>query len=69
MGHSNSGHRFKSALSQWSGKAKNLGRLTLKQILKPLQLPLTRWALAILFLPHEALLMLGAPERREKGEK
>jgi cyclic beta-1,2-glucan synthetase len=38
----------------------NLGRLTLKQILKPTQLPLTRWALAIIFLPYEALLMLGA---------
>ncbi|NTU55271.1 MAG: hypothetical protein HGA79_03370, partial [Anaerolineales bacterium] len=38
----------------------NHGRLTLKQILKPTQLPLTRWALAILFLPYEALLMLGA---------
>ncbi|MDD2921650.1 MAG: glucoamylase family protein, partial [Anaerolineales bacterium] len=31
-----------------------------KQILKSTQLPLTRWALAILFLPYEALLMLGA---------
>jgi len=38
----------------------NLGRLSLKQILKPAQLPLTRWALAVLFLPYEALLMLGA---------
>jgi cyclic beta-1,2-glucan synthetase len=38
----------------------NLGRLTLKQILKPAQLPLTRWALAVLFLPYEALLMLDA---------
>ncbi|MCJ7433825.1 MAG: hypothetical protein MUO77_10095, partial [Anaerolineales bacterium] len=38
----------------------NIGRLTLKQILKPIQLPLIRWALAILFLPYEALLMLGA---------
>jgi cyclic beta-1,2-glucan synthetase len=38
----------------------NFGRLTFKQILKPIRLPLTRWALAILFLPYEALLMLGA---------
>ncbi|MCG2787498.1 MAG: cellobiose phosphorylase [Anaerolineae bacterium] len=38
----------------------NLGRLTLRQILKPTQLPLTRWALAVLFLSYEALLMLGA---------
>ena len=38
----------------------NHGRLTLKQILEPTGLPLTRWALAILFLPYEALLMLGA---------
>jgi cyclic beta-1,2-glucan synthetase len=38
----------------------NIGRLSLKQILKTSQLPLTRWALAVLFLPYEALLMLGA---------
>ena len=38
----------------------NLGRLTLKQIFEPTRLPLTRWALAILFLPYEALLMLSA---------
>ncbi len=38
----------------------NHGRLTLKQLLKPTRLPLTRWALAIIFLPFEALLMLGA---------
>jgi len=38
----------------------NIGKLTLKQILKTSQLPLTRWALAVLFLPYEALLMLGA---------
>ncbi len=38
----------------------NFGKLTLKQILKPTLLPLTRWALAIIFLPYEALLMLGA---------
>ncbi|MBI5950393.1 MAG: hypothetical protein HY865_01935 [Chloroflexi bacterium] len=38
----------------------NIGRLSLKQILKSSQLPLTRWALSVLFLPYEALLMLGA---------
>jgi cyclic beta-1,2-glucan synthetase len=38
----------------------NLGRLTFKQLLKPTRLPLTRWGLAVLFLPYEALLMLGA---------
>jgi cyclic beta-1,2-glucan synthetase len=38
----------------------NFERLTLKQLLKPTRLPLTRWALAVLFLPYEALLMLGA---------
>ena len=38
----------------------NFRKLSLKQILKPTQLPLTRWALAVIFLPYEALLMLGA---------
>jgi hypothetical protein len=38
----------------------HFGRLPLKQILQPTLLPLTRWALAIIFLPYEALLMLGA---------
>ncbi len=38
----------------------NIGKLTLKQILKTSQLPLTRWALSVLFLPYEALLMLKA---------
>jgi cyclic beta-1,2-glucan synthetase len=38
----------------------NFRRLTLKHLLKPTRLPLTRWALAILFLPYEALLMLNA---------
>jgi cyclic beta-1,2-glucan synthetase len=38
----------------------NFGRLTLKQIFEPTRLPLTRWALAIIFLPYEALLMLDA---------
>ena len=38
----------------------NLGRLTLKQLFEPTRLPLTRWFLAILFLPYEALLMLSA---------
>jgi cyclic beta-1,2-glucan synthetase len=38
----------------------NHGRLTLKQIIKPNRLPLTRWALAIIFLPYDAMLTLGA---------
>ncbi len=38
----------------------NTGRLTLKQIFEPTRFPFVRWALAILFLPYEALLMLGA---------
>ena len=38
----------------------NIGRLTLKQLLKPTLLPLTRWTLTILFLPYEALLALSA---------
>ncbi len=38
----------------------NIRKLGLKQILKTSQLPLTRWALSVLFLPYEALLMLGA---------
>ncbi|MBI5935134.1 MAG: cellobiose phosphorylase [Chloroflexi bacterium] len=38
----------------------NFGRLSFKQIFKPTLLPLTRWALAIIFLPYETLLMLGA---------
>jgi cyclic beta-1,2-glucan synthetase len=38
----------------------NIGKLSLKQILKTSQLPLTRWALSVLFLPYEVLLMLGA---------
>jgi cyclic beta-1,2-glucan synthetase len=38
----------------------NLKRFTLKQIIKPFQLPLLRWALSILFLPYEALLALSA---------
>lgn len=35
-------------------------QLTLKQTLKPIELPFIRWALAIIFLPYEGLLMLGA---------
>ena len=35
-------------------------KLTVRQLIKPTQLPLTRWALYIIFLPYEALLMLGA---------
>ncbi len=38
----------------------NHGRLSSKQILAPTRLPLLRWLLTILFLPYEALLMLGA---------
>lgn len=38
----------------------NFGRMSLGQILKPSELPLTRWALSIIFLPFEALLVLGA---------
>ncbi|MEI7844379.1 MAG: glucoamylase family protein [Chloroflexota bacterium] len=38
----------------------NRGKLTLNQILKTTQLPIIRWGLAILFLPYESLLMLGA---------
>ncbi len=36
------------------------GHLTLKQIFEPVRLPFMRWVLAILFLPYEALLLLGA---------
>jgi len=35
-------------------------KLTFRQLIKPTQLPLTRWAFSIFFLPYEALLMLGA---------
>jgi cyclic beta-1,2-glucan synthetase len=35
-------------------------QLPLKQFFEPTKLPLTRWALSILFLPYEALLMLGS---------
>ncbi len=38
----------------------NHGRLTLKQFFEPIRLPFVRWALAILFLPYEALLMVNA---------
>ncbi len=38
----------------------NFGKLTLNQIFEPTRLPLTRWGLAIVFLPYEALLMLHA---------
>jgi cyclic beta-1,2-glucan synthetase len=38
----------------------NPRRLTYKQLIEPLWLPLTRWGLAILFMPYEALLTLGA---------
>lgn len=39
---------------------RNRGRLNLRQLVMPSRLPLMRWALSALFLPHEALLMLGA---------
>ena len=39
---------------------RSIGRLTLKQMLKPATLPLARWALAVVFLPYEATLMLNA---------
>ncbi len=38
----------------------NSGKLTLKQIFEPSRFPFIRWVLSILFLPYEALLMLGA---------
>jgi cyclic beta-1,2-glucan synthetase len=38
----------------------NHRRLSLKQLLKPTRLPLIRWALAVLFLPYETFMMLGA---------
>ncbi len=38
----------------------NHGRLSIKQLIDPIRLPLTRWALAILFLPNETMLTLGA---------
>jgi len=38
----------------------NFGHLKLKIIFEPARLPLTRWGLAIVFLPYEALLMLDA---------
>ena len=43
-----------------SGSSTGQRQLPFKQLLKSIQPPLTRWALAILFLPYEALLMLGA---------
>ena len=36
------------------------GHLTLKHLFEPVRLPFIRWVLALLFLPYEALLMLGA---------
>jgi cyclic beta-1,2-glucan synthetase len=47
-------------IEQGQGWVRHPGRLTLKQILEPTRFPLFRWALAVLFLPYEALLMLGA---------
>ncbi len=37
-----------------------LKRFTVKLLFAPIRLPLTRWALSILFLPYEALLALSA---------
>ncbi len=34
--------------------------MTHKEIFEPTRFPFVRWALAVLFLPYEALLMLGA---------
>jgi cyclic beta-1,2-glucan synthetase len=39
---------------------KNIGHLSLKELVEPVKFPLVRWGLAILFLPYEALLILGA---------
>ncbi len=36
------------------------GRMTYRQLIEPLWLPLIRWVLAFMFLPYEALLMLSA---------
>jgi cyclic beta-1,2-glucan synthetase len=38
----------------------NFGKLSLNELLGPVRLPLVRWGLAMLFLPYEALLILGA---------
>ncbi len=39
---------------------KNIGRLSLKDLVGPTRLPAMRWALAIIFLPYEARLALSA---------
>jgi cyclic beta-1,2-glucan synthetase len=38
----------------------NFGQQSLKELVEPVKLPIKRWGLAILFLPYEALLILGA---------
>jgi cyclic beta-1,2-glucan synthetase len=38
----------------------NMGRLPLAQLFEPARLPLLRWALGLVLLPYEALIMLGA---------
>ncbi len=43
----------------WHGQ-RIAGHLTLRQLIEPTRLPLARWSLSVLFLPHEALLMLSA---------
>lgn len=42
-----------------SGK-QNIARLSLKGLIEPIRLPAMRWALAIVFLPYEAMLALSA---------
>ncbi len=39
---------------------RSAGRLSLKGLLEPTRLPAMRWALAVIFLPYEALLALSA---------
>ena len=38
----------------------NFGQHNLKELVEPVKLPLVRWGLAILFLPYEALIILGS---------
>ncbi len=38
----------------------SIGRLTFKQMIEPTRFPIVRWVLGVLFMPYEALLMLGA---------
>jgi cyclic beta-1,2-glucan synthetase len=43
-----------------NAKSRPAGRPILKHIFGPIRLPFLRWGLAVLFLPYEALLILGA---------